>query len=160
MAQRKSEYDRRSFHHNYYERFIYHIIIKKKDGFPDFGAIRGKVNGNQCEKAPYTFPFDSGRAIIDGLKFFESIYPEIRKFQYVLMPDHLHLIIYKTEKNNIHLDDYINELKSISCNIYNKRISANFSHEDMFQYGYTDKALYDKVSLDNWINYVRKKSIS
>lgn len=152
-----SAYDKRSLHHDYYDRFIYHIIIKKRDGTPDFGAMRGSVDFKPGEKgAPYLFPFETGKSIIDGLKIFEKRFPEIRKFQYMLMPDHLHLIIYKTVKNNIHLDEYITFLKTIISSEYNRKSGTALSNEEIFQEGYTDKALYDKVSLDAWIKYVRE----
>lgn len=32
-------YHRRSFHHDYRNPFIYHIILKKRKGFEDFGSI-------------------------------------------------------------------------------------------------------------------------
>lgn len=38
-----NSYHRRSFHHDYYNPFIYHIILKKRSGCDAFGSITGNA---------------------------------------------------------------------------------------------------------------------
>lgn len=150
-------YNKRSRHHDYYGKFIYHIIIKKQTGAPDFGKIRGNCSIEPgIPGSAYVFLSDLGKSIVNGLKAFEYRFPEIKKFQYIIMPDHIHLILYKTVMNHIHLEDYIDFLKSLICLDYNNRLKGSLTPEQIFTEKYTDKALYDRVVLDNWFVYLKQ----
>ncbi|MCH5240426.1 MAG: hypothetical protein J1F38_09400 [Muribaculaceae bacterium] len=148
-------YSQRSFHHDYFKPFIYHIIFKKQKEWIDFGELRGKAGIKKgCKGYPYVYLSESGRAIVAGLKEFEEEVKEIQKFHYKIMPDHLHMIIYKKRYTPVHLDDYMDNLKERICNHYNKISGSNFLKDDIFIESYTDKALYDNVDLKNWIEYL------
>lgn len=148
-------YNKRSFHHDYYKPFIYHIIFKKKKGWRDFGTLRGKAGIKKgCKGHPYVYLSEAGQAIVAGLKEFEEEVKEIQKFHYMIMPDHLHLILYKRHYTPIHLDDYMENLKERICNHFNKISGSNFLKDNIFTQSYTDKALYDNVVLKNWIGYL------
>lgn len=151
----RDNYKQRSFHHDYYKPFIYHIIFKKKKGWMDFGSLRGKAGIKKGYKGyPYVYLSETGKAIVAGLKEFEEEVKEIQKFHYMIMPDHIHLIIYKRLYTPVHLDDYMGNLKERICNHYNRISGSNFLKDDIFTLGYTDKALYDNVILKNWIEYL------
>ena len=150
-------YNKRSRYHDYYGKFIYHIIIKKKKGAHDFGKIRGNCSIEPGQPgSAYVFLSDFGRSIVNGLRTFEDHFPEVKKFQYIIMPDHIHLILYKTVKNHIHLDDYIDLMKSLICSDYNNRRKRSLIPEQIFTEKYTDKPLYDRVVLDNWFRYLKQ----
>lgn len=121
----------------------------------DFGTLRGKAGVKKgCKVYPYVYLSEAGKAIVAGLKEFEEEIKEIQKFHYKIMPDHLHIIIYKRHYTPIHLDDYMENLKERICNHYNKISGSNFFKDDIFSISYTDKALYDNVILKNWIEYL------
>lgn len=121
----------------------------------DFGGLRGKAGVKKgCKGAPYVYLSPVGRALVAGLKEFEDQVKEFQKFHYIIMPDHLHIIIYKRIYTPIHLDDYMDNLKERICKHYNAFSNSALSKEDIFTESYTDKPLYDGVKLKNWIEYL------
>lgn len=148
-------YNKRSFHHNYFKPFIYHIILKKREGFRDFGFLRGNSNKLPGEAgAPYVYLSEFGRAIVNGLKDYENKYPGLQKYHYKIMPDHIHLIVNKKKEDGIHLDDYIEWMKDLIIEKFNGKYSCNINKEDAFCESYTDRPLYDDVSLATWFEYL------
>lgn len=157
MNENASNYDRRSWHHDYFAPFIYHIILKKTNTSPPFGNIRGDVNIPLKNKGSvYVFLTRLGKSIVKGLKDFGSLYPEINLYQYIIMPDHIHLILSKKVRTNFHLDFYIDSLKKLIIQALEGTFREKLQLEDVFETGYTDKALYDKVDLNNWFQYLKE----
>ena len=148
-------YSHRKRCHDYYAPFIYHIIIKKNKTSPEFGEIVGNSSikpGNKgCARVNYS---KMGYAIFNALKAFPVQFPELKLYQYSIMPDHLHLILYKIKRTEIHLEDYIKAFKRMVAEKYKEEGMVDISYDYIFQHRFTDKLLFDKIRLDDWIKYV------
>ena len=99
--------------HDYYAPGTYHIILKKKPGCVAFGRVAGN---------PRVAPGMPGCAYIDrsplGKILHKEIYdmpkyhPILQVYQYVVMPDHAHILLRVKERTPRHLGYYINNLKA------------------------------------------------
>lgn len=151
----KHSYCRRKRNHDYYGRGIYHIIFKKQESIPPFSKIIGDAAispGKVGCAHPDYFPL--GFAIAKGMKEFVRRYPVIEFQQYSIMPDHLHMIVFKKERDDMHLGDYLGFLKAVIAEVYNGSNNQKYRPQDIFQENYTDKILYRSIKLDTWKRYV------
>ena len=148
-------YNRRKRGHDYYGPFIYHIILKKKKGAPEFSAIIGDPSISPglpgCARPNYS---KMGYAIFNALREFEKKYPEFIKKQYSIMPDHVHLILQKLVRTDTHLETYMEILKGLVADFYVKEGKPFLNSNEIFEPRFTDKLLYRKMDLQVWIDYV------
>ena len=149
------EYNQRCVGHDYYGPFIYHIILKKNKNCSSFGSVAGSV----------TIPYNNygcahivrsalGKACAKALRQWNDSYSFISIWKYSIMPDHIHLIINKSERTKEHLTHYIKQLKYLVRNIYNETTDQKLEINDIFDFSYSDKPLFDDRSLDGWYRYI------
>lgn len=149
------EYNQRCEGHDYYGPFIYHIILKKHKNCPSFGNVAGSV----------TIPYGNygcahiarsalGKACAKALRQWNDSYSLILLWKYSIMPDHIHLIINKTERTEEHLTHFIKQLKYTVRDIYNDEAVQKLETNDIFDPSYCDKPLFDDRSLDGWYKYI------
>ena len=151
----ENPYNLRSFHHDYFKPFIYHIIFKKQKNCKDFGYLRGNSEFLPGQHgAPYVYLSPLGRSILNGLYSFDKKYPEFQKFHFMIMPDHIHVILYKKEYTSISFDKYMERFKEMMLEKYNSDTGRNLKPGDVFTPGITDKPLYEHRSLDVWYKYL------
>lgn len=150
-------YHRRSFHHDYHNPFIYHIILKKQKGCEAFGSITGDARipyGNPGCAAVKETPL--GKIIAKTVLRLPHDYPILKLHQFCVMPDHLHLLLQVLFRSDKHLDFYIDHLKERIAKRYSTQLDKPISADDIFEKGYCDKPLYDNRSLDGWYRYIRE----
>lgn len=153
----KHSYHRRSFHHDYHNPFIYHIILKKRPDCEGFGTVTGNASiafGNPGCAAINESPL--GRIIAKMALRLPHDYPIIKLHQFCVMPDHLHLLLQVLFRSDNHLDFYIGHLKDRIAKRYSLETGRAINADDIFEKGYCDKPLYDDRSLDSWYRYIRE----
>lgn len=150
-------YHRRSSHHDYLNPFIYHIILKKREGCEAFGSITGDA------RIPYGNPGCAavnesrlGKIIAKAVLHLPYGYPILKLHQFCVMPDHLHLLLQVLFRSDKHLDFYIDCLKERIAGRYSAQMQQSINQDDIFEEGYCDKPLYDGRSLDGWYRYIRE----
>lgn len=150
-------YHRRSFHHDYHNPFIYHIILKKREGCEAFGNITGDAG------IPYGNPGCAtvsesrlGRIIAKTVLHLPYDYPILKLHQFCVMPDHMHLLLQVLSRSEKHLDFYIDYLKERIAKRYAIQMQQSINPDDILEEGYCDKPLYDGRSLDGWYRYIRE----
>lgn len=149
-------YHKRAFAHNYHAPFIYHIILKKQDGFEKFGEVKGSA------RIPYGQPgcayieeTNIGSVIAKEIKKIQKQYPILQAYQYKVMPDHVHILLNVKEWSDYHLDFYMETLcDNIACT-YSRATRRNITADMIFQPGYCDKPLLRNRSLDALYTYIR-----
>lgn len=148
-------YHRRSFHHDYHNPFIYHIILKKEKNCKNFGRVGGDA------KIPYGMPgcayiieSELGKAVAKMVLRLPYDHPVLKLHQFRVMPDHLHLLLEVKFRSDKHLDFYIDHLKERIAKRYSSQKGEPISADDIFEKGYCDKLLYDDRSLDCWYKYI------
>lgn len=87
-----SERTKRSHWHDYHEKCIYLITVTVKDRKPLLGVVKGDVN-----KAWISLS-QEGRAVWREIEALPKRYPQVRVLQHQIMPDHIHLVLYVTER--------------------------------------------------------------
>ena len=151
------EYNQRCEGHDYYGPFIYHIILKKAGRCPSFGKVAGSVTipyGNYgC--APIVRS-DLGKACAKGLRLWNDSQASIQLWKYCIMPDHIHLIVNKTQRTKEHLSHFIKHLKFTIRDVYNNASDHILECNDIFELSYCDKPLFDDRSLDECYIYIEQ----
>lgn len=87
-----SERTKRSHWHDYHEKCIYLITVTVKDRKPLLGVVKGDVN-----KAWISLS-QEGKAVWSEIESLPKRYPQVRVLQHQIMPDHVHLVLYVTER--------------------------------------------------------------
>ena len=123
----------RSFTHNYYQPSIYHITLSKLQGVEPFGTLLG--HGHEA-KIKYS---RLGSLIATTFYHISELNPNIKLLQYMIMPDHVHLIIRVCATIPRHLGNYIGQLKV--------RITQQFG-KTVFNPDFYDCILYRNLSPD------------
>ena len=97
-------YHRRAIGHDYFAPFIYHIIFKKNGDCGKFSHIVGDARiepGHPgCANISET---ELGVIIAKAIIHLPYTYPSVKPLQFVVMPDHVHLILQVLYRTNRHL---------------------------------------------------------
>ena len=100
---------RRAPWHDYYGRSIYMITLNAASGVPRFSSLKG-IPGNR-DWPPYTVLTPLGEIIAKSLSSIKANFPFTKIIRRVIMPEHVHFVLYVTEKTEYHLGDIISWLK-------------------------------------------------
>lgn len=146
-------YKRRAHHHDYYAPYIYHITIMKAAMVPAFGQIAG-----DCRIAPgaagcaYIEPSALGRIIITEIKAMPRYHPIVQLYQYIVMPDHVHILLRITERSPKALGYYIGNFTGGVRRAWRNSTGLDYP---IFEKGYNDRIIGPKRSLDTVFRYIR-----
>lgn len=154
---------KRKKNHDYKAPFKYHITLTKQEGIPPFSSLIIKELTPEGVKLNYT---STGTIIYRTLKTLPQIAPKIRLLQYIIMPDHVHLLIHVTQTLEEHLGNYISKLKSeISRQWHDTKTQSatKYQHQNdklhqlkpVFEEGYNDKIIYPDRDLNDIYKYIR-----
>lgn len=150
-------YHKRAHAHNYRAPFIYHIILKKEDNFKKFGSVRGDARISPgLPGCAFIEESDLGKVIAKSIIAIQRQFPILQVYQFIVMPDHVHILLRVKEWSGKHLDFYIESLVSNISDNYSHLIGTPTSTEDIFQPGYCDKPLLLKRSLNGLFRYIRE----
>lgn len=150
-------YHRRAFAHDYFAPFIYHIILKKRNGCENFGVVEGEARiapGNPG--AAKIRESVLGKIIAKSLLHLPHELPILKLHQFCVMPDHIHVLLQVIYRSDKHLDFYVENLKNRIASKYSYALGRTITDEDIFEIGYCDKPLYDNRSLDGLYKYIRE----
>ena len=150
-------YHKRAFAHNYRAPFIYHIILKKQDGFLRFGDVKGDARiAPGLPGSAFIKENVLGSIISKSILGIQRQFPILQIYQFKVMPDHVHILLRVKDWSDQHLDFYIETLKSNICRIYSNEICRQVTALDIFQPGYCDKPLLLQRNLDVLFRYIRE----
>lgn len=148
-------YSRRASFHDYRSRCIYHVILKKRSGCPDFGVLRGNPDIKPgLPGSPYIYRNQLGNVIAETLFNLPRTFPVLQLLQYCVMPDHVHFIILVKEPTEQHFSYFIVNLESKIAAEYGRLVNKELRGMDIFQ-SYTDKPLFKWRSLETLMAYVK-----
>lgn len=102
----------RAFFHDYRSRCIYHITMTKAAGVPAFSTLAGGVDDAHVNLTLL------GKMIVAAIFELPKREPAISNLQYVIMPDHIHLLIFIKEQTPKALGSYIGMLKVLAGQLY------------------------------------------
>lgn len=136
----------RDFKHNYRGIAMYHITIGKGSGVPDFSRLLGTSDNYVVERS------EIGQIVERHLKRLPELCPGLRLLQYVIMPDHIHMLIYVTRPIPRALGSYIGMMKVAAGQ------EARLSHPQLgplFVKDFHDRILRKQHSLNDVYQYIR-----
>ncbi|MDE6564971.1 MAG: hypothetical protein K2L92_09120 [Muribaculaceae bacterium] len=138
---------RRALFHDYRSRSIYHITINKAKVMPLFGHLTGGVSNPKIEKSRL------GLIIERNIRAIGAICPKLRLLQYIIMPDHVHFLLFATEPLELPVGKYISMLKI--------RIGQEWRLEGgeegpIFIENFYDRIISRKGQLDVAFRYIRE----
>lgn len=133
--------------HDYRSICIYHITIKKAPGVPDFSTVTGTP---QC---PHLIYSPLGRVIETNILTINDLNRALTRYQYVIMPDHIHLLLHVTEYLDKPLGVYISKFKIKILQLARFRGVWN---DSVFSPDFHDRFLRPFHSLNVIYEYIRQ----
>ena len=86
---------RRDKKHDYYKRCIYMLTMRKSVGMPDFSSISAR-DGNPYK--PSISLSQIGAIVNNEIRNIPRHFSSVKLFDYVVMPDHIHIVVYLSEE--------------------------------------------------------------
>ena len=83
---------KRSHWHDYHEKCIYLVTVSVKDRRPLLGTVMGDANKALIRLS------QEGKAVWSEIEALPRHYPQVRVLQHQIMPNHVHLVLYVTER--------------------------------------------------------------
>lgn len=142
---------RRKRGHDYRAPWKYHITIGKAPSCPDFSRLVWKELTPEGVKVDYS---QIGYEIWRGISRISVLEPKIQIYRYVIMPDHIHILLRVKERMEHPLGDVINDFKSgITSNLRKSFANTEFA---VFTENYNDRIIYAHRNLDSVFDYIRQ----
>jgi REP element-mobilizing transposase RayT len=132
----------RSPRHDYRSRSIYLITLNKAATTPELSQVYGNQQ-SPCLKITQT-----GRIVTEQLRQIQIEFLEAKILQYVVMPDHIHFVIFIQTPTHYHLGKLIGKFSG-NCT------RASDSDRQFFDPGFHDRILHIRAQLQSMIDYVR-----
>lgn len=155
-------YTRRSRHNDYYAPAIYHIIIKKHTSAPVFGVLSGDPRiAPGLPGSAYIARSPLGKIVQKEVYDFRYVHPDIRALQFIVMPDHVHMLFRVTKRLPKHIGFYISKMKAsvkkrwidLKTRVNPEQVTCD---EEVFEENYTDRIIYASRSLDAVYKYIKE----
>lgn len=145
---------RRAPWHDYHSRCIYMITINRVRNVPDFAVIKGTLTDRNWP--PVAEPTALGRVIKQKLSEIKKRFPATKIYRSVVMPEHIHFVIFNTIQSDYHLGDIIRHFKSECTHAYYGLESGESleGRPSIFEDGYHDRILMGDGQLKVMCNYV------
>ncbi len=154
--QAPDKFHQRAKWHDYRSKCIYMITIKKMPGIPDLSIISGRIDNGKAYATNTNTQL--GAIICKALRELPVRFPGIRTLQYIIMPDHAHLLLEATRPLPYHISDAIRVFKQDCTSRYADALLSRFNFNfdgKVFADGFHDRILTGKNQLSALIGYIR-----
>jgi REP element-mobilizing transposase RayT len=159
---KKPNFHRRAKWHNYQQPSIYMITIRRNPKLPALSIVGPVPTANQPAAngpaVPYTASLtDLGQIVKENLFQIENYSPEVKIGRFIIMPDHLHFILYVCQPLQRPFSDIIMNFKgACSREFWHKypRHLLTTAKESFFEKNYNDRILYSQGQLDAMNAYI------
>lgn len=138
---------RRMVSHDYKSRAVYMITLCVEGRIPRLGTLCGP---DDSHPQPWVNLSPLGESVKAEWLGIPRYYPHIKMLALVVMPDHIHGILFVSEPLPVHLGKVINGFKS-GCNRAARESGLSVP---IWETGYTDGVLRGKGQLERWKAYL------
>jgi REP element-mobilizing transposase RayT len=142
---------RRAPWHDYHDRSIYMVTLNRSSQLPPFSKIVGALNSHENPPRAQLLPL--GEIVASNISALKQSFPFVKILRRVIMPEHIHIVIFITEKTGFALGDIIHRLKTECSKAYNRR-DENGELITVFEKDYHDRILSKKGQLERILGYV------
>lgn len=155
---RRNRMGKRARHLDYCERCIYHIIFDKADGIPRFGEIIGDPRIPLGEKGSSICAQNNLGYIIDkSIRNINDAHPLLKTIDAQVMPDHVHFLLFVTDRLSRHVGYEIAALKTrINKRYWEQNPQAKANKQSVFAEDYTDVAIRKEGQLEIEKRYLKQ----
>lgn len=140
---------RRAPWHDYRSRCIYMITMNAAGGTPPLSKLTG-IPGSH-EFPPTAVRSQLGEIIMEQISAIKTHFPAVCILRRVIMPEHIHFVIFIRNENECSLSQIISRFKVESGK---KWASISGRYAAIFEGGYHDRILLKKGQLQKMLNYV------
>lgn len=139
---------KRAHWHDYRSPGRYLITLSKSPNIPVFCRIAGDWRLPVGTRgSSYTLWSPIGRVISDKIYHISEIHPALRAEQYIVMPDHVHILLWVQSMLPEPLGLFIARFKT------NINVATGLNH--IFEDGFNDQIVTNKRDLNTIFNYIR-----
>lgn len=139
---------KRALWHDYRSSCRYMITLSRRRDFPPLSVIEGDPQLPAGTRGSCRTRWShAGKKIADLIYNMSAIHPALRADQYVVMPDHVHILLWVQSPLPEHLGFYIARFK----NAVNLAAGENHVFED----GFNDQIVTSKRDLNTLFAYIR-----
>lgn len=142
---------RRAEWHDYYSICFYLITLMKNPSsqIPVFSNLVSRENGIATD---FTW---AGWGIYNGIQEFKKTISDVTVWPFVIMPDHVHLIMSADKRLDKHFGRYVSDLKTLCTQkLQSKSKLHSYTQESAFIPGFNDRILMQNNQLQNWSKYI------
>ena len=148
-----SNYNRRCHNHDYRGRCIYLITILGTRSLPAFSSITPEPE--QEKLSPVVKPLPLGMIIGEELSDWERQYPALNILRRVVMPDHVHFVVFVEERIEVPLGALIAVFKkNCTQRLWAMLPELRGRKVPMFEDGFNDKIAFRAGAKDAFYAYV------
>lgn len=141
----------RASHHDYRRKGLYHITLRKHPDMQPFGYLAGSLPDVYIRRT------GAGQAVATNIAAIPTFSSHLRILQYMIMPDHIHLLIHVTDTLDRHLGNYMGMFKVKTGQTYREMYPwvKELSGRPVFEEDFYDCILYPSRPLDTVIKYIK-----
>lgn len=133
--------------HDYQSRCIYHLTLLKAKSIPQFSVLKGNFPEIVVERTSL------GKIIETEILNLNNLSTNLKVLQYVIMPDHIHILLFVTDRLDRHLGKYLGQFKVRVGQAFREINGESLS---IFEKDFDDRILHKKRSLDCVFKYIRE----
>ena len=170
-GEKKASMQRRCVDNDYTARRMYMVTMVTEGRKPLFGKVVGRSDAEETSiEAPHIELSPLGQSvkeIWDSISSYHSHHPEVKVVALQMMPDHLHGILFVTEKMEKPLGKVLLGFKQACNKAFRELMPVEFvavvqqhaqqSRENglLFAKGFNDQILLRDGQLERWLNYLK-----
>lgn len=158
--EKKLSMKRRCEQNDYHDRRIYMITMAIEGRQPLLGTIRGKSNITEGDQAPHVDLSPLGKKVKECWMKIPFFHPQVKPIKLCIMPDHIHGVLFVTEKMDAHLGIVVNGFKTgtrkaaLELGAISSVMPQSNRHGQLWETGYNDRILTHEGQLQRMLSYL------
>ena len=139
---------------DYTDPGFFMITIRANPRVAVWSVVTGNPYSTDLAYRPRVLLSPSGKILAENIHKIHSLHPDLLDIsRSIVMPDHLHFIVYIKKKLDRHLGSYINSMMSASTSKCRK-LGLIPADESLFCENYNDRPVRDKGQLERQKRYI------
>lgn len=144
--------NRRADWHDYCQKCFYLITLKKNPS-PEVPLFSSLIEKDGAISTDFSW---AGWAIYNGIQKFKRDVSVISVWPFVIMPDHVHIILSANQRLDRHFNKFVLHLKALCTQSFRSKSQVRApSDNSVFDEGFNDRILFKNQQLQNWTNYIK-----